>query len=145
MTALLHVFLVRTFTGKAIRAISQDREAGLLVAIDAGKVALVAFGLGAALAGSAGALVAMIYVITPTMGILFTVKAFTVMVVGVVLWTMSGRIARHIAQPLYELMRVAQEIGAGHLKARARVPVWRIGEIAVLAQAINDMAERIER
>ena len=82
VTAALHVFLLRTFTGKAIRAISQDREAGLLVAIDAGKVALVAFGLGAALAGAAGAMVAMIYVITPTMGILFTVKAFTVMVVG---------------------------------------------------------------
>jgi branched-chain amino acid transport system permease protein len=82
VTALLHVFLSRTFTGKAIRAVSQDREAGQLVAIDARAVALVAFGLGAALAGSAGALVAMIYVITPTMGILFTVKAFTVMVIG---------------------------------------------------------------
>jgi branched-chain amino acid transport system permease protein len=82
VTTVLHVFLARTFTGKAIRAVSQDREAGLLVAIDARRVALVAFALGAALAGSAGALVAMIYVITPTMGILFTVKAFTVMVVG---------------------------------------------------------------
>jgi branched-chain amino acid transport system permease protein len=82
VTALLHVFLAHTLTGKAIRAISQDREAGLLVAIDARAVALLAFALGTALAGSAGALVAMIYVITPTMGILFTVKAFTVMVVG---------------------------------------------------------------
>jgi two-component system OmpR family sensor kinase len=69
----------------------------------------------------------------------------TVMVVGVVLWSMSGRIARHIAQPLYELVRVAQEIGAGRLQARARLPAWRIGEISVLAGAINDMAERIER
>ena len=69
----------------------------------------------------------------------------TVVIVGAVLWSMSGKIARRIAQPLYELVHVAKEIGAGHLKARARVPMWRIGEIAVLAQAINDMAERIER
>ena len=82
ISALLHWFLQRSLTGKAIRAISQDREASLLVAIDARRVALVAFGLGAAIAGVSGALVAMIYVITPTMGILFTLKAFTVMVVG---------------------------------------------------------------
>jgi signal transduction histidine kinase len=69
----------------------------------------------------------------------------TVLIVGVVLWSMSGRIARRIAQPLYELVHVAKEIGAGRLKTRARVPLWRVGEIAILAQAINDMAERIER
>ena len=82
VTALLHLFLARTYMGKAIRAVSQDREVGMLLAIDARAVALVAFGLGAGLAGAAGALVAMIYVFTPAMGILFTVKAFTVMVVG---------------------------------------------------------------
>jgi branched-chain amino acid transport system permease protein len=82
ISGLLHGFLRHTLAGKAIRAISQDREASLLLAIDARRVALVAFALGAALAGCSGALVSMIYVITPTMGILFTVKAFTVMVVG---------------------------------------------------------------
>jgi branched-chain amino acid transport system permease protein len=82
VSVLLHWFLQHTLTGKAIRAISQDREAGQLVAIDARRVALVAFGLGSALAGCAGAFVSMIYVITPTMGILFTLKAFTVMVIG---------------------------------------------------------------
>lgn len=105
VTAVLHVFLARTFVGKAIRAISQDREAGLLVAVDAGRVALVAFGIGAALAGSAGALVAMIYVITPTMGILFTVKAFTVMVVGG-----FGRVAGTLGAGL--LLGVAESWGA---------------------------------
>jgi two-component system OmpR family sensor kinase len=69
----------------------------------------------------------------------------TLLVVGVVLWSISGKIARRIAQPLYELVRVAQEIGAGRLKTRARVPRWRYGEVAILAQAINDMAGRIER
>jgi two-component system, OmpR family, sensor kinase len=69
----------------------------------------------------------------------------TLMIIGGVLWLMAGKIARRIAQPLYELVHVAQEIGAGRLKARARVPPWQFGEIAVLAQAVNDMADRIER
>jgi signal transduction histidine kinase len=66
-------------------------------------------------------------------------------VAGFVLWMMSGRIARRIARPLYELLRVTEEIGAGRLSARARLPHWRVGEIAVLAGAINEMAARIER
>lgn len=82
VSVLLHLFLHHTFTGKAIRAVSQDREAGMLMAVDASRIALISFGLGAAIGGLAGGLVALIYVITPTMGILFTVKAFTVMVVG---------------------------------------------------------------
>jgi two-component system OmpR family sensor kinase len=64
---------------------------------------------------------------------------------GVVLWMASGRIARRIARPLYELLRVTEEIGAGRLSARARLPHWRMGEIALFARAINDMAARIER
>ena len=36
-------------------------------------------------------------------------------VAGFVLWMMSGRIARRIARPLYELLRVTEEIGAGRL------------------------------
>ncbi|HVR60466.1 MAG TPA: HAMP domain-containing sensor histidine kinase [Polyangia bacterium] len=70
---------------------------------------------------------------------------FTLLVIGGVVWLVAGKIARRIAQPLYELVHVAQEIGAGRLKTRARVPPWHIGEIAVLAQAVNDMADRIER
>jgi two-component system OmpR family sensor kinase len=66
-------------------------------------------------------------------------------VTGGTLWILSGRIARRIARPLSELVHVAEEIGAGRLRTRARVPAWRIGEIAVLARAINDMAARIEQ
>jgi two-component system OmpR family sensor kinase len=64
---------------------------------------------------------------------------------GAMLWLASGKIARHIARPLSELVHVAEEIGAGRLRARASVPAWRIGEIAVLARAINEMAARIEQ
>ena len=66
-------------------------------------------------------------------------------VAGAAVWMVAGKIARRIARPLSELVHVAEEIGAGRLRARATVPPWRIGEIAVLARAINHMAARIEQ
>jgi two-component system, OmpR family, sensor kinase len=64
---------------------------------------------------------------------------------GTVLWLISGKIAYRIARPLHELLRVTEEIGAGRLSARARLPHWHMGEIAYLGSAINDMAARIEK
>jgi signal transduction histidine kinase len=69
----------------------------------------------------------------------------TFMLAAMVLWMVSGGIARRIARPLYNLVRVTKDIGAGKLSARAEVPSWQVGEIAILAGAINDMATRIER
>ena len=82
VAVLMHLFLTRTFLGKAIRAMSQDREVALLMSIDARRVGLISFGIGSALAGIAGVLAGLIYVITPTLGLMFTLKAFTVLVVG---------------------------------------------------------------
>jgi branched-chain amino acid transport system permease protein len=82
LAALTFVFLQFTRAGKAIRAVSQDRDTAKLMGIDVKAIGLIGFGLGAAIAGAAGALASMIYVITPTVGLLFTIKAFTVMVVG---------------------------------------------------------------
>jgi signal transduction histidine kinase len=62
----------------------------------------------------------------------------------VALFSLSGKIARRIARPLYELSNVASEIGKGNLAARA-MTTGRIDEIANLARAVNDMAARIER
>ena len=70
---------------------------------------------------------------------------FLLGIAAAMLWMMSGKLARRIARPLYQLVQVAEEIGAGRLNARARLPPRGIGEIAVLATAINDMASRIER
>jgi signal transduction histidine kinase len=64
---------------------------------------------------------------------------------GVVLWLISGKIAFKIARPLQQLLHVTEEIGAGRLSARVEVPPWRMGEMAYIGQAINDMAGRIEK
>jgi signal transduction histidine kinase len=61
----------------------------------------------------------------------------------VLLWTASGRLARRMSRPIYELTRVAQKIGGGDLAARASTNLRSSGEVAVLSRAINDMAARI--
>jgi signal transduction histidine kinase len=62
----------------------------------------------------------------------------------VVLWAFAGRIARRMSGPIAEIGRVAREIGAGNLQARARLRGYH-GEEARLALMINDMADRIEK
>ena len=64
---------------------------------------------------------------------------------AVVLWIAAGRVARRIAQPLYELTRAAQELGAGNLKARVAAAGFGFDETAVLSSAFNEMAARLER
>jgi branched-chain amino acid transport system permease protein len=78
----LHLLLRKTYVGKAIRATSQDWEAATMMGIDIHRVYLLAFVLGAALAGVAGTLVAVNYSIEPAMGLNWTLKALVVMVLG---------------------------------------------------------------
>ena len=78
----LHWFLTRTYLGRAIRAISQDRDACLLVGINAERVSAIAFGLGISLAGVAGSLMALIFAFDPDFGRSHMLKAFVIIVLG---------------------------------------------------------------
>lgn len=82
LSALMFALMQHTLVGKAIRAVSQDRDTAKLMGIDTKKIGMIGFGLGSGIAGVAGVLASTIYVITPTVGLLFTIKAFTIMVVG---------------------------------------------------------------
>lgn len=79
---VLHQFLQKTYTGKAIRAAVEDWEAAALMGIDIYKVYLFSFVVGAALAGVAGTLVSVGYSIEPSMGLNWTLKGLIVMVLG---------------------------------------------------------------
>lgn len=77
------IFLLRrTWAGKAIRAVSQDRETAAVVGIDAKLTGSLAFGLGSALAGAAGALIGPIFLVHPTMGVIPVIKAYVIVVLG---------------------------------------------------------------
>ena len=77
------IYLLRwTWAGKAIRAVSQDRETAAVVGVDDRLVGMLAFGLGSALAGAAGALMGPVFLVHPTMGVIPAIKAYVVVVIG---------------------------------------------------------------
>jgi branched-chain amino acid transport system permease protein len=78
----LMLFLSRTMAGKAIRAVIQDRQSARLMGINVERTYLLTFGLGTALAGVAGALLAPIYTLSPYIGGNFILAAFAVVVLG---------------------------------------------------------------
>jgi branched-chain amino acid transport system permease protein len=83
ITAAVYVFLVRTRTGRQIRAASQDAEAARLLGINIKRLQAITFGLGVAAAGAAGSLLMPIYYrVEPNAGSPFTLKAFVVVVLG---------------------------------------------------------------
>lgn len=65
--------------------------------------------------------------------------------VCLVLWTAAALLARRITRPLSLLIGTTREIGSGNLRARVRLGRHQQGELRLLAEAVNDMAERIER
>lgn len=80
--SLLWFFLARMRAGWALRAVSQDREAAALQGIDSNRISLMAIGIGAAMAGLAGALMAPLTNINPHMGHNVIITAFIVTIVG---------------------------------------------------------------
>jgi branched-subunit amino acid ABC-type transport system permease component len=82
IAGLLYLFLYRTRPGKAIRAVAGNREAAELNGIPTTQVLSLAFGLGVALACTAGALIATLFPFTVLSGTAYQLKSFVVTVLG---------------------------------------------------------------
>ena len=80
---VLQYIVKRTKTGKAMRAVSQDREAAMLMGIDVDRTISLTFAIGSALAAAAGVMVGIYYnTIDPLMGVVPGLKAFVAAVLG---------------------------------------------------------------
>jgi branched-chain amino acid transport system permease protein len=82
LIAALLLYLKKTFTGKAIRALAQQRSAALLMGINVDKTYAIAFGIGIACVGAAGAILMPLFFVFPTVGSLFVLIAFVVVILG---------------------------------------------------------------
>jgi branched-chain amino acid transport system permease protein len=82
VTSLTFGFLRFTTFGKAIRATAQNAEVAQVCGINVGRVRLVTFALGSAMAAVAGSLIAMIFTVSPEMGRIFIGRAFAIVVLG---------------------------------------------------------------
>ncbi|HEX5867438.1 MAG TPA: branched-chain amino acid ABC transporter permease [Beijerinckiaceae bacterium] len=78
----LWLFLEKTSYGLVIRAGARDQEIVQILGVNIGRVWLIVFGIGVALAGLAGVLAAPIRGVFPEMGVPVLVEAFVVTVVG---------------------------------------------------------------
>ncbi len=79
---LLYLFLKKTMTGKAIRAVTQNRNYVMLDGIDPVKIFQVSFSIGISYALMAGVVISLTYPVTPIMGVYYLLKCFTVVVLG---------------------------------------------------------------
>ena len=78
----LWLWLARTRTGTAVRAVAVNPVAAQLVAIDVRRTALLAFATGGALVAIGGLLVSMYLTFNASMGVIFTMKALVVVIMG---------------------------------------------------------------
>ncbi len=79
---VLQGILRRTYLGRAIRAVTQNRDAALISGVNADRISAVAFGIGTAFAGAAGGLLATMYAFTPDFGRSFLLKSFCIIVLA---------------------------------------------------------------
>ncbi|HEV8531046.1 MAG TPA: branched-chain amino acid ABC transporter permease [Methylomirabilota bacterium] len=77
-----YVYLRRSLTGKAIRALMDEPEGAQLVGVNLTRLHGVCFGLGVAMAAVTGSLISMLFELTPFVGLPYTVTALVVVILG---------------------------------------------------------------
>jgi branched-chain amino acid transport system permease protein len=82
LTVLLYRLLRDTRVGRAIVAVRMDREAAAMMGVDIKSINAITFAAGAFMAGAAGALLSIIFPVSPLNSNLFLGKAFVVCVIG---------------------------------------------------------------
>lgn len=121
----LNSFLSRSKLGRAIRATALNRQSAQLVGVDIHRVYALTFGIGAAMAGAAGALLSTIITITPVMGETFIGKSFVVATLGG-LGTVNGALVGGL------LLGLAESFGASIVGSSYQAAIGYLILVAVL-------------
>lgn len=82
VTALFHLFQKKTYTGKALRGITQSRKGAMVVGININRISTITFGIGTSLAAISGVIYATLFTFDPFIGLPLTVKFLAIVVLG---------------------------------------------------------------
>ena len=139
ITIGMHLVLTRTMLGSRILAVAEDRNAAMLMGIRPDRMQALAWGVGAASTGVAGALIALFFYISPTVGESLALIAFVVVCLGgfgSVPGALVAGLAIGVIQALsaYLIGAVYQDVGG-----LCPVPAGAVGAAARLAG--HDMSE----
>ncbi|AGA08794.1 branched-chain amino acid ABC transporter permease [Sinorhizobium meliloti] len=138
LIAATYVVINRTKLGKAMRATFQDSNTAALMGINVNAIHTMTFGLGSALAAAAGALLGPVFVVTPTMGDLASLKAFAIVILGGLGNITGAAIGGFI-------LAFAEEIGAGYISSGYRDAMGFVIIIIVLLFKPTGLFARTER
>ena len=116
---VVYLFLTRTYTGTAIRAIAQDRQIMPLMGVDSRRVYLVTSAVGGALAGLAATLLVLQYDVHPFVGLSFGPITFMICVLGGLGNMIGGFVAAFIFAEIISLGGLYSDLEWGYVLAFA--------------------------
>ena len=124
-TLALNFYLKATYVGRAMRAITQDREGAMIVGVNIPRVSMITFGIGTATAALAGSFYIMLFTTNPYLGIPLTVKYLAIIVLGG-LGSLPGALVGGIA------LGVGEQLAGFYYGGRWQEPVGFILLILIL-------------
>lgn len=138
LIGLSYLLINRTKLGKAMRATFQDHDAASLMGVNIQFVYMATFAIGSSLAAAAGALLGPVYVISPQMGNLASLKAFAIVILGG-LGSIGGATIGGF------ILAFAEEFGAGYISSGYRDAMGFLLIILVLLFKPTGLFARAER
>jgi branched-chain amino acid transport system permease protein len=133
-----HVLIHRTKLGKAMRATFQDPDAATLMGVHIKGIHTATFSIGSGLAAAAGALLGPVFLVTPTMGDLASLKAFAIVILGGLGNITGATIGAFI-------LALVEELGAGYVSSGYRDAMGFLIIIVVLLFRPTGLFARAER
>jgi branched-chain amino acid transport system permease protein len=138
LIAISYYLINRTKLGKAMRATFQDQDTAALMGVNIQFIYMATFAIGSSLAAAAGALLGPVYVISPQMGNLASLKAFAIVILGG-LGSIGGATIGGF------ILAFAEELGAGYISSGYRDAMGFLLIIAVLLFKPTGLFARSER